>query len=54
MTTRFLRKYRVTACDGTGMFSSESVHCESCCEQNAMKRFLTDIRTDTCEGEKKN
>lgn len=31
---RFLGKYLLIACDGTGMFSSESVHCENCCEKH--------------------
>lgn len=31
---RFLNKYLLIACDGTGMFSSESVHCENCCEKH--------------------
>lgn len=31
---RFLGKYLLVACDGTGMFSSESVHCENCCEKH--------------------
>ena len=31
---RFLSKYLLIACDGTGMFSSESVHCENCCEKH--------------------
>jgi|ERR1700719_1664921 hypothetical protein len=31
---RFLNKYILISCDGTGMFSSESVHCENCCEKH--------------------
>ena len=31
---KFLGKYFLVACDGTGMFSSEKVHCESCCEKH--------------------
>jgi len=31
---RFLNKYLLFACDGTGMFSSESVHCANCCEKH--------------------
>ena len=31
---KVLQKYIVIACDGTGMFSSESVHCENCCEKH--------------------
>ena len=30
---KILGKYIAIACDGTGMFSSESVHCENCCEK---------------------
>lgn len=31
---KFLGEYLLVACDGTGMFSSESVHCENCCEKH--------------------
>jgi hypothetical protein len=31
---RFLGKYVLIPCDGTGMFSSEAVHCENCCEKH--------------------
>lgn len=31
---KFLGKYLLVACDGTGMFSSESVHCANCCEKH--------------------
>lgn len=31
---KFLEEYLLVACDGTGMFSSESVHCENCCEKH--------------------
>lgn len=31
---RFLEKYLLIPCDGTGMFSSESVHCDNCCEKH--------------------
>ena len=31
---KFLNKYLLVACDGTGMFSSPSVHCENCCEKH--------------------
>lgn len=31
---KFLGKYLLIACDGTGMFSSESIHCENCCEKH--------------------
>ncbi len=31
---KILGKYLVIACDGTGMFSSNTVHCENCCEKH--------------------
>lgn len=31
---KILGKYLVIACDGTGMFSSETVHCENCCAKH--------------------
>jgi len=31
---KVLGKYLVIACDGTGMFSSDTVHCENCCEKH--------------------
>lgn len=31
---KVLGKYLVVACDGTGMFSSNTVHCENCCEKH--------------------
>ena len=31
---KFLGEYYLVACDGTGMFSSETVHCENCCEKH--------------------
>lgn len=31
---KILGKYIVIACDGTGMFSSNTVHCENCCEKH--------------------
>jgi hypothetical protein len=31
---KFLNEYLLIPCDGTGIFSSESVHCESCCEKH--------------------
>jgi hypothetical protein len=31
---KFLGEYLLIACDGTGMFSSEAVHCENCCEKH--------------------
>jgi hypothetical protein len=31
---KFLGEYLLIPCDGTGMFSSESVHCENCCEKH--------------------
>lgn len=31
---KFLGEYLLLACDGTGMFSSEAIHCENCCEKH--------------------
>jgi len=31
---KVLGKYLAVACDGTGMFSSNKVHCENCCEKH--------------------
>ena len=31
---KVLGNYVVIACDGTGMFSSNTVHCENCCEKH--------------------
>jgi hypothetical protein len=31
---KILGKYLAVACDGTGMFSSDTVHCENCCEKH--------------------
>ena len=31
---RFLGKYLLVSCDGTGMFSSHAVHCKNCCEKH--------------------
>ena len=31
---KFLSKYLLIACDGTGMFSSPTIHCENCCEKH--------------------
>lgn len=31
---KVLGKYVVVACDGTGMFSSNTVHCANCCEKH--------------------
>jgi len=31
---KFLGKYLLIACDGTGMFSSDAIHCENCCEKH--------------------
>lgn len=31
---KFLGEYLLVACDGTGMFSSEAVHCKNCCEKH--------------------
>ena len=30
---KILNKYLLVACDGTGMFSSDAVHCENCCKK---------------------
>ncbi|MGZ3634245.1 MAG: hypothetical protein ACXVAJ_07965 [Parachlamydiaceae bacterium] len=31
---RFLKKYVLAACDGTGLFPSEDIHCANCCEKH--------------------
>jgi hypothetical protein len=31
---KFLDGYILLACDGTGLFSSDNVHCENCCERH--------------------
>jgi len=31
---KFLNNHLLIACDGTGMFSSNTVHCENCCEKH--------------------
>jgi hypothetical protein len=31
---KFLEDYVLVACDGTGLFSSEDVHCPNCCEKH--------------------
>lgn len=31
---KFLGEYLLIPCDGTGMFSSDCVHCENCCEKH--------------------
>ena len=31
---KFLEDYLLLPCDGTGIFSSESVHCDNCCEKH--------------------
>ena len=31
---RYLGGYHIISLDGTGQFSSEKVHCESCCEKH--------------------
>ena len=31
---KFLNIYLLIACDGTGMFSSPTVHCKNCCEKH--------------------
>ncbi len=37
----FLNKYLLIACDGTGMFSSASVHCDNCCEKHSRDGRMT-------------
>jgi hypothetical protein len=31
---KFLKKYLLIACDGTGLFSSDSIHCDNCCTKH--------------------
>jgi hypothetical protein len=31
---KFLDEYVLVACDGTGLFSSEQIHCSNCCEKH--------------------
>ena len=31
---KFLDDYVLIACDGTGLFSSEKIHCSNCCEKH--------------------
>lgn len=31
---KFLGEYLLIPCDGTGMFSSDRIHCENCCERH--------------------
>ena len=38
---KFLGEYLLLACDGTGMFSSEEVHCENCCEKHHKDGSIT-------------
>ena len=38
---KVLGKYLVFACDGTGMFSSKTVHCENCCEKHHKDESIT-------------
>jgi hypothetical protein len=38
---KFLGQYLLIACDGTGMFSSDSVHCENCCEKHHKNGSVT-------------
>lgn len=38
---KFLSKYLLIACDGTGMFSSDTVHCENCCEKHHKEGNIT-------------
>ncbi len=37
----FLNKYFLITCDGTGMFSSPSVHCDNCCEKHSRDGRMT-------------
>jgi hypothetical protein len=38
---KVLGKYILVACDGTGMFSSDSIHCENCCEKHHKDGSIT-------------
>ena len=38
---KVLGKYLVFACDGTGMYSSKTVHCENCCEKHHKDGSIT-------------
>jgi len=38
---KFLDGYVLAACDGTGLFSSEEVHCCNCCEKHHKDRRVT-------------
>ena len=38
---KFLGKYVLIPCDGTGMFSSSSVHCGNCCEKHHTNGSIT-------------
>lgn len=38
---KVLGKYLAIACDGTGMFSSDTVHCENCCEKRHKEGRIT-------------
>jgi hypothetical protein len=38
---KVLDKYIAIACDGTGMFSSDTIHCENCCEQHHKNGRIT-------------
>ena len=38
---RFLGKYLLIPCDGTNMFSSDSVHCANCCEKHHKDSSIT-------------
>lgn len=38
---KFLNKYLIIACDGTGMFSSPAIHCENCCEKHHKDGSIT-------------
>lgn len=38
---KFLGQYVLIPCDGTSMFSSDSVHCENCCEKHHRNGSIT-------------
>lgn len=38
---KFLDKYLIVACDGTGLFSSDTIHCENCCKKQHKDGTIT-------------
>lgn len=38
---RFLGRYLLISCDGTGMFSSDNIHCDNCCTKQNKDGSLT-------------